>query len=212
MSRARLVFKHSLDQKELDKMDPKLLEACKKIDAEKSSKMSPRGSLGLNDLLEERRFDYGITDGAFCVQPLMDQVLIYQISRNHTGVYEGTSIIMTSNAVRREQEQTPQGIIVAAGARALDTLRMNGIDLGHVVVFCRMSPWRVQTDSIGSKWEEVLVMQVGDIVGSVDLAEMLRSEEVKLVFNEEVYEHQYIDKDGNIWKPAKSPSFIAERY
>ena len=210
--RARLAFKHSLDPKELEKMDPSLLVECKKLDAEKESKMSPKDSLGLNERMEERRWDYGITDGAFCVQPLMDQVLIYQISRNHTGVYEGTSIIMTSSAVRREQEQTPQGIIVAAGARALDTLRMNGIDIGHVVVFCRVAPWRIQTDSIGSKWEEVLVMEVGDIVGSVDLAEMLRSEEIKLVFNEEMYEHQYVDKDGNIWKPSKSPSFIAERY
>jgi len=217
MARSRLLATKSqlpgvATQAELDRLDPMLRKDAERIQKRKNELMSPPGSLGLPPLLEERRLQVGITDGAFCVQPYNDSVFVHQINRMDQETYAGTGIIMIADEKRREKEQTPQGIVVAAGLVALDSLRMNGMDLGHLVTFCRIAPWRIQTDWIeGNSWEEVLVFRVGDIVGSTDLAENLRDGRVKVRFDPENYEHYYEDENGVNWHPQRDTALIPER-
>lgn len=174
--------------------------------------MSAKGKLGLPKLLDERRLKYGITDGAFAFQPYNDSVVIHQLSRVQGETFAGSSILMSDKQKEREREGTPQGVIVAAGLCGLDGLRMNGMDLGHIVAFQRVAPWRVQTDLIGGNWEQVLIMRIADIVGSLDLVQNLRSGKMKVSFDKERYEHIYENTEtGEIWHPSKNPAFQPER-
>ena len=168
--------------------------------------------LGLPPLLESRRQEFGITDGAFAIAPFDDRILVYQVSRHKDETYGENSMIVMPDSVRaREEKQTPQGIIVSAGARALDSLRCNGIDLGHMVMFLRIAPWRFVTDTVQGSDQEVLVFRVGDIIGSIDLQEQLRNGDVKLVFDKERYEHAYEDtKTGDVWFPQTVDPQTAE--
>lgn len=210
MAKSRLIFKGGIRPRDPEKMGEEFRAQLEKESGERRKVMAKPGALGLPQLLEQRRLEYGITDGAFAMQPFNDNVLVAQLYRNADECFEGTRIIMTAQAREREREQTPQGIIVAAGLCALDSLRMNGIDLGHIVGFMRMAPWRIETDMIGGKYDEVLVLRVADILGSVDLADMLRKGDMSTVFDQDQYEHHYEDADGNLWKPQQSPAFIPD--
>lgn len=206
MARSRLVHKGKFTAEALENASP---EFVKRLASEREARlahMSPPEVLKLPPLLEQRRQEEGITDGAFSVQCMGDNVIVYQISRAKSETFEGTAILMAESTRKREAEQTPQGIIVGAGLSALDTLRMNGIDLGHVVTFCRVAPWRIETDPVEGKWDEVLLFQVGDIVGSVDLADSLREGRMRVRFDPEAYEHVYEDENGDVWHPRRSPS------
>lgn len=134
------------------------------------------GVFGLPPLLEERRLEYGIPDGAFKMQAVYNRILLWQIPDDDSETYKGTSIIMTSRAQERERDIAPRGIIISAGLSALDYLRSNGMDLGHIVSFVRLSPyeWRCDIVSTGIP-QECKILQAGDIIGSEDLAANLRS-------------------------------------
>jgi co-chaperonin GroES (HSP10) len=187
-------------------------ELRKTLQAEfKERKKLMSDDLFLPPLLEERRQEFGITDGAFALAPFDDRILLYQVSRHKDETHTGTSILMAPTTREREEKQTPQGIVVAAGAKALDSLRCNGIDLGHMVMFLRIAPWRFVTDNVQGKDEEVIVLRVGDIVGSIDLQDQLRKGEVKVVFDKERYEHAYQDtKTNDVWYPQSVDPLIPE--
>lgn len=200
-----------LSDKQVKDLNPELR---KKLEAEFDERRKfMSDDLGLPPLLEARRQEFGITDGAFAVAPFSDRILVYQVSRHKEETHAGTSIIMADVTKDREASQTPQGIIVAAGAKALDELRSNGIDLGHMVMFLRIAPWRYNTDTVGGKDQQVLVFRSGDITGSIDLQENLRSGKMKLVFDKERYEHVYVDTETKeAWFPQAVESFIPEDY
>lgn len=212
MVKSRLVHKGAATEAELERLDPVLRAEVLKLDAERKSRMSPEGELGLPALLEKRRLEYGITDGAFAVQPYNDTVLVYQISRMQGETFGDSSIIMPDVVKKKEHEGTPQGIVVAAGLQALDSLRMNGMDLGHVVAFCRVAPWRIETDKIGGRYDEILVFRVGDVVGSVDLADSLRDGTMEVRFDQEKYEHYYHDPETGVdWHPQRDTAYVPNR-
>jgi co-chaperonin GroES (HSP10) len=171
--------------------------------------MSSAKKLKLPKLLEKRRQEFGITDGAFTSQPFHDRVFIYQV-HDAEETY-GSGIIVKAESVRDyENTSCPRGIVVAAGARALDDLRCNGIDLGHIVTFLRMAPWRINTDMVAGHQEKLIILRSGDIVGSEDLAEQLRRGDVKLAYDPAKFEHWYKAKDGGEWRPQDVDPYIPE--
>jgi co-chaperonin GroES (HSP10) len=198
-----------LTSDEEDALDDNLKASMDKLAKERKRLMSSARKLKLPKLLEERRQEYGITDGAFDIQPFHDRILVYQTYKQEE-TYGGGLIIKTESRKEYEATSCPQGVVVAAGARALDELRCNGIDLGHLVVFMRLAPWRIETDTVGGRTERLIVMRSGDIVGSMDLAESIRAGEVKVEFVESKYEHWYKMKDGRVWKPRDVEPFLSE--
>lgn len=190
-------------------LDGKLRANMDKLAKERKKLMSSARKLKLPKLLEERRQEYGITDGAFELQPFHDRVLVYQVHKQEE-TYGGGLIIKTESRQDFEATSCPKGIVVAAGARALDELRCNGVDLGHMVVFMRLAPWRIETDTVGGRTEKLIVMRAGDIVGSADLADSIRAGDVKIQFEAEKYEHWYKTKDGQVWKPRDVEPFLSE--
>lgn len=172
-------------QVELDEVMPaspgneRIREEALSFDREIRKRMSPAGALGLPELLDQRRLEYGITDGAFAGAVLFDRVYVFQISdSDHEGGFFGKdSRIVTPDQTRdRLKHEAPRGILIGAGLRALDILRSHGVDLGHIVHFINSQPWRLYVDMIAGKRIPVLPMNAGDILDSEDLARELRPE------------------------------------
>lgn len=158
----------------LEHPDPMVREVARKcvsLDADIRAKMSPPGTLNLPPLLEQRRLQYGITDGAFRLFPLGERVVVWQMP---TAEASSGGIIKPQMTRDREQAQSPRCILVGAGLAARDILASNGIELGHIVLTIAYAPLRLEADEINGRSTYVLPMNCGDLVGSEDAAEALR--------------------------------------
>jgi len=196
----------------LPQVDSSILDAREREQAERRSavmrkRMSPPGTLGLPKLLDERRLEFGITDGAFSRQAVFDRVFLWQIPMQKGDKFESDSLIhMPESVQQREKARAPQGIIVSAGLRALDQLRSHGIDLGHKILFCHAAPYHIRYDSVLGLEQHLIIVLAGDIIGSEDLATNLRTREVRCLprRNEEnnTVDHVFIDERGDAWLPA----------
>lgn len=168
--------------------------------------LSPKGSpLGLGQLVEEKRWKYGIVDAAWYGQhAAFDRVLVWQIAEEESDTYNGGLIVKTEIAKKRELVEAPRGVIVSAGLGALDVLRSNGIDLGHTVGFARLSPFRRPIGVFAGTPLALIVLHVGDIVDSEDLGSQLRTREVRIVGKEieGVTQHHFVDKNAKAWTPV----------
>lgn len=169
-------------------------------------RMTKKGGLKLPELLEARRWEYLIPDGMFAVQAAYDRILIAQISSAPRETFvEGGTLIMPATTQARVTEEASRGIVVSAGLVALDNLRSNGIDVGHIIRFIRNAPWRMEVDNVEGHVIHALVMRDGDVIASEDLATALRKGEckAKLLRNADGTEqHVFVDKRGKQWKPT----------
>lgn len=134
--------------------------------------VSPAGALGLPGKLDLERRKYGIPDSVFSVEAVYDRIFIYQLPRVFGDLIEGTSLVKPESVRKREEESTPRGVIVSAGLKALDNLRSNGMDLGHVVNFIRLSPWKLTLQEICGMEINVLILRDGDIIASEELPKL----------------------------------------
>jgi hypothetical protein len=165
------------------------------------SKMAPKGSLKLPPLLEARRWEFLMPDGCFQTQALFDRILVMQIPYTDKSTFGDTGIIMPETTKARLGDEACRGIIVSAGLKALDNLRSNGVDLGHVIRFIRNAPWRMEVDNVLAKTVYELVMRDGDLIASEDLAEACRRGECRVEWDDEAKQHVYVDSKGKQWEP-----------
>jgi len=170
--------------------------------------LAKKGKLGLPPLLDARRLEYGIPDGAFKLQAAFDRILVYQIPINRKNTFGDTSIIKPETSERREAEEAPRGILVSAGMKAMDNLRSNGIDLGHIVSFIRLSPWRMYVDCVEGLSFHIMILRDGDLLGSEDLRAALVQGKCKIEVREYKDEegvlrrcHMFKDSNGDLWDP-----------
>lgn len=212
MPRVPLPSPGLVPKKVFDKFSPEYKAKLEALDEAKKKLMAKPGGLKIGcELLEKRRLEYGIIDDFFSCQPFDDKIHIFQVPRTTGETYDGGHIVMTGNRQKVEQETNPAGIITAAGAKAMDVLRDNGMDLGHMVSFLRIAPWRHEINRKGVV-QEVLHFRVGDIAGSYDLMQDLRDGKTRLKFDEDAREHFYEDKDGKQWRPQNQDPFMSEDY
>lgn len=163
------------------------------------SRMSAAGTLGLPARLEAARWEYGITDSAFRVSAAFNTVFVRQVSMQKGETHEGSKIILTEETRKRELNKAPIGIIVSAGMLALDALRSNGLDLGHKVVFVHSAPYHIRYEVIEGQDFHLVVLEAGQIRGSYELAEDLKTRRVRVIqnpSNSESVEHILIDENG----------------
>lgn len=101
---------------------------------------------------------------------VFDRVLVWQWPEEWYGgeFFHGTSMKKPESTIARQSYDTPRGIIVSAGLNALDVLRSQGMDIGHIVHFCVNSLYRRPLDDHDTK--HLALLRVGDIVDSEDLA------------------------------------------
>lgn len=184
-----------------DAMGKREKEKALALDAAIRAKMSPSGTLNLPPMLEKRRLDYGITDGAFREQAAFERIFVYQIPLAiHAGSKIGGGVLYKPETTQSaEQRGSSRGILVSAGLRALDHLRTNGIDLGHIVRFIHMAPFSVDVDYLATGMQVSLIdLNVGDILSSEDLALQLRVGEMEILFQEFGEESHHI-----VWPVAR---------
>lgn len=186
----------------------RLVQMALSIAEKKQALMAPAGSLGLPKLLEERRLRYGIPNGAFMEHAVYDRILLYQIDPKHLEaknqrIANGEKeIILTERRQKLEQLEAPRGVIVSAGLLALDAIRSNGMDLGHIVSFSKLAPWAKEVDNISGHVEKLLILSAGDIISSEDLYENLRNRVARVVYDQEHGIHKYVDENGKDWRPV----------
>ena len=100
---------------------------------------------------------------------------LWQIPINEGPTYGDSSIIIPDQGKARLSEEAPRGVIVSAGLQALDVLRSNGCDIGYIVMFVRLSPWRVPIATIAGKEQYLIPLKVGDLISVEDTAAALRT-------------------------------------
>lgn len=167
-----------------------------------------QNTIGLGPLVDKKRKQYGIPDEAFFNQcAAFNKVLVAQIPEEEGDTYEGTVILKTEIAKKRDLVEAPRGVIVSAGLQALDELRSNGIDIGHTVGFTRLAPFRRPFATIGGERLTLIVLVAGDIVDSEDLGQAMRSRRTRVVAKpnaEGVMIHQFVDENGKVWSPVEA--------
>lgn len=160
-------------------------------DLEKS--LAPRGTYNIPMLLDERRFEYGIPNGAFESFPAYDKVYIWQVTLTERKTYkEGGTIVKPEARIAHDRNTAPRGIIVSAGLAALDSLRSTGIDIGHIVRFKKFSPFIQPVAEVNGVEMTVMVIRDGDIVSSEDLAKAYHQRLVSIVNkSEDGFDHRF---------------------
>lgn len=155
-------------------------EKVLRLDTEVRAKMSPPGALGLPPLLESRRLQYGITDGAFKTQAFGERIVVWQmpVAKKTEG-----GILLPESTQSHEQATSPKAVLVSAGLAALDILRGHGIELGSIVRTIAYAPLRLEADIVGGKSVPVLPMNCGEILGAEDTFEALRDGRLRIEFN-----------------------------
>lgn len=184
----------------------KVQEVAKEV----KRRQSPEGHFKQNTpLLERRRIQHVIPDGAFKQTMTFDRILVSQMDQDDGETYGDTGIFKPEAAKAHDTNTAPRGILLAAGLEALDSLRSNGIDLGHIVTFIKNAPWHMRIDNVMGHDMHALIMRAGDITGSEDLATALQSGECRIEAKETVHEdgvvvreHHYVDNDGKTWSPT----------
>ena len=206
----RLVTKYKNASTEAER-DAIIAELAPIKAAELRGRMSPRGGIpGLHPVLDERRFIYGIPDGAFRVQAAFNVCLVWQVGRYESDKIGDTGLYMAQTTKKRIDEETPRGILVSAGMEALDCLRSNGIDIGHMVSMLRLAPWRMPCDMVAGVEYNIMILRAGDITGSEDLSAALRAGKCRIEYDADNGQHHYVDEHGKRWNP-KLP-FIGADY
>lgn len=159
-------------------------------------------------LLEKRLKDYGISPCPY--QPAFDRIVVYKLADEMSArdTYSKDGVIVKPDAVKaRDKETAPRGVLIAAGVGAMDYLRSNAIELGHVVWVVRLSPWQhtVERDAEGRE-VGLMFLRAGDIVGSEDVLDMIRKKKVRVKVGDDG-QHQY-SVDDELIPRFDPPDFI----
>lgn len=187
-------------------MDPAQLERLQKVEAEVRRDMSPKGKLGLPELLDKRRIDHSIPDSAFRYQPLFDRIFVWPLPDDHGLLSKDSPLVLPETVRQSDMYATPRGVLVSAGLGALDVMHSHGIELGHIVHFQRIAPFKRRIGRYAGQEMQVWVLQVGDLASSEDLAAELRAGSLKVEPSEVEGGVQYrvVDKKGRARTP-KTP-------
>ena len=99
--------------------------------------------------------------------PAFDRVLVYQLAdavSDKAG--EGSLIYKPESLKARQEREECRGLLLAAGAAAMDHLKSHGIEVGDVVWFSRLAIWRHVADTINGKDVEMMFLRSADLAGS----------------------------------------------
>lgn len=168
--------------------------------------LAPLGTFNIPPLLDKRRFEYGIPNGAFESYPAFDKVYIWQVTLTERQTYSaGGSILKPEARIAWDRNTAPRGIIVSAGLQALDSLRSTGIDIGHFVRFKKFSPFMQPVAEIDGHELDIIVVRDGDVVSSEDLAREYHARQTRLVnVAAGGYDHRFErDDDGHTEQTGK---------
>jgi hypothetical protein len=159
----------------------------------------PAGSFAIPEKLDKRRLEYGIPNGAFQILPAFDRVFVHQIPEDESRFYgDSEFLIKPEHVLTVERNNTPRGILVAAGLQARDALESSGIQVGDIIKFQKLAPFNMTVDTVAGTPMQVMVIRDGDVVGSEDAAEKLNSgsHSIKNVGKDGNYDFRLADNES----------------
>lgn len=153
----------------------KSIEVANKIEDKLRRSLKPKGYYNISPLLDERRLQYLIPNGAFESYPGFDKCYIWQLSlEGERDTYaEGGKILMPDSVKSYKKNTAPRGILVSAGLQAMDSLYSTGFEIGHIIRFKKFSPFIMPVAEIDGHELTVMVVRDGDIEASEDMAAQL---------------------------------------
>lgn len=176
--------------------------------------MPPAGALRLSAHLDQRRLDWYIPYTAFRTQPVYDRIYVHQISaKKKRDKYTDDGLIWVPPDQQKGREQeASRGIIVGAGLGALDRMASHGIEVGDIIQFTRLSPFRQWYDHIEGQDMFLLALHGGDPISCEDLRVKLWDGRLKVVQveDESGVTHYYQDANGRKIRPL--PAFDTGEY
>lgn len=168
--------------KQLAEKQRQLYIVAESIEQKLKESLKPSGYYNISELLDSRRLEYLIPNGAFECYPAFDKVFIWQLSTTEGNTYsKGGSIIMPDQIIAAKRNTAPRGIIVSAGLKAMDSLYSTGIEIGHIVRFKKFAPFILEVDNIDGHALTVMVMRDGDVEASEDLSTQIHAKRGEIV-------------------------------
>jgi len=162
--------------KQLAEEQRKRYIVAESIETQLRASLKPAGFYNIPELLDKRRLEYLIPNGAFESYPAFDKVYIWQLPTKESNTYaKGGQIVMPDQVLAAKRNTAPRGIIVSAGLKAMDALYSTGIEIGHIVRFKKFAPFCLEVDSIEGHDLTVMVMRDGDVEASEDMATALNA-------------------------------------
>lgn len=172
---AKLAAAHREEQR-------KLFLVAEAIEKKLTESLKPLGHFNIPELLDKRRLEFLIPNGAFESQPGFDRVYIWQISTIQRDTYsEGGKIIMPDQVQAAKRNTAPRGVLVSAGLKAMDALYSTGFEIGHIVRFKCLAPFMQPVEEIDGHTLTVMVVRDGDIVSSEDMSTAIHSRQGSIV-------------------------------
>jgi hypothetical protein len=187
-----------LSPEELSKLAEDI-EHTNKIEAKLRKSLKPLGHYNIPEILDKRRFEYLIPNGAFESYPGFDKCYIWQISlEGARDTYsEGGKILMPDAVKSYKKNTAPRGILVSAGLQAMDSLYSTGFRIGDIVRFKKFSPFIMPVGEIDGHELAVMVIRDGDLEASEDLAAALNSKESNICnTSDKGYDFRVVYQDG----------------
>lgn len=202
-------------QAELDKgVSPMIMAMAEAETKAMREHMSPPGTLNLPPLLEARRLEMALPDDYFTIDAVFQRVFLKQLDPRefNEGKYGTTGLVVIPAVQSREAKEAPRGIIVSAGTDALDYLVSHGMELGHIITFCQEAPYGIRVGIPGGYEQKVIVIDVGDIIASEDLAVARNAGDLSVVCDaDDENKHKMVQRNGKSWTPVKAPK-MSEGY
>jgi hypothetical protein len=158
------------------------IEFTNKIEDKLRRSLKPLGHYNIPEILDKRRIEYLIPNGAFESYPGFDKCYIWQISlEGARDTYsEGGKILMPDAVKSYKKNTAPRGILVSAGLQAMDSLYSTGFKIGDIVRFKKFSPFIMPVGEIDGHELAVMVVRDGDLEASEDLAAALNNKDVSI--------------------------------
>lgn len=167
-------------------------------DAARRAMMSPPGALNLPPRLEAKRIELGMIDNLFR-QATFHRVFVWQLPGKETYGESGLAVPLAFQKYYRQS--TPIGVIISAGAIAMDHLWSHGIEVGDTANFVRLSPKRILVDAPAGTEDHYIVCVASDIIGSQELDEAFHEGRAKYVWDEKLGKH-VLEMDGKRRVPS----------
>lgn len=117
-----------------------------------------------------KQFDLVLPKG----RPVYDRIYVYPLEdKDQNEKYDG-SVLYKADRVKNKFGAS-RGVLVKAGIKACEQLWSHGIELGHIVIVARLSPWERKYEGKGRE-HTVLVLRASEIVSSEDLEDDILDE------------------------------------
>lgn len=166
-----------------DQMAKRFADTARRELEEALQYVSPAYTFRIPELLDKRRMGFAIPDRVFQIAPMFERVFLWPLPDAGMDARKASkSLWLPENSVTANEQKSPRCLIVGAGMRALDILRSNGSDLGHIVYLVHLNPWWIPCgrNANGKEWW-VRVVSVGDIGADEDLATEINAGRAEVV-------------------------------